>query len=172
MICHEMLSIFKIQKSRSVQVSALQYLCCAVGNEQDQRHKKQNQSQRTREIGGKDFPSVLAVDFGPSCKFGLVLGFESLLFVPPSAATIEVISNIRRTNDCHISPQRTRHLHRTAFPGTARMGGSGAVQARNTKVFLLKGKYSTNFLILSYSQPSHELLTKNKKKYKNLCDFT
>jgi hypothetical protein len=35
------------------------------------------------------------MDFSAKGKFGLVLGFESLLFVPPGSATIQVIPDIR-----------------------------------------------------------------------------
>jgi hypothetical protein len=79
-------------------------LCRAIGDQEDQRHKKQNQPQRTIEVGDKDLTSVLAVDFGPEGKFGLILGFKSLFFVPPGAATIEIISNIRRAYNSHFSP--------------------------------------------------------------------
>jgi hypothetical protein len=56
------------------------------------------------EVGGKDFASMLAVDFGPGGKFGLILRLEALFFIPPGAATVEIISNVRRADDSHFSP--------------------------------------------------------------------
>jgi len=47
---------------------------------------------------------VLAVDFGPGRKFGLILGLKSLFFVPPGAAAVEIISNVRGADDSHFSP--------------------------------------------------------------------
>src|SRR5215213_2712439 len=79
----------------------LENLHSAISNEQDHCHKNQNQSQRTHEIGGEDFSSMLAVDFYPKGKFSLVLGFESLFFIPPSPATIKIIPDIRRADHRH-----------------------------------------------------------------------
>ena len=47
---------------------------------------------------------MLAVDFGPGRELSLVLGLKSLFFVPPGAAAIKVISNVRRADDSHFSP--------------------------------------------------------------------
>jgi hypothetical protein len=41
------------------------------------------------------------VEFGPSGEFGLILGFQSLFAIPPGAAAVEVISNIRRSDYRH-----------------------------------------------------------------------
>jgi hypothetical protein len=68
---------------------------------------------------------MLAVEFSSGCEFSLVLGFETLLAIPPGTAAIEVIPNVRRADDWHFSPQR--------------------------KSFAVKANYSTNFLILSMS---------------------
>jgi len=43
----------------------------------------------------------LAMDFSPGRKFGFVLGLESLFFVPPGAAAVEVISNIGGADHGH-----------------------------------------------------------------------
>ena len=58
---------------------------------------------------------MLAVEFSSGCEFGLVLGFKSLLAVPPGTAAVKVIPNIRRADDWHFSPQRTLHLHLQAL---------------------------------------------------------
>ena len=84
--------------------SVLQNLSSAIGDQQDQSHKKQNHSQGTVECGSKNFTPVLPVDFSPGYKFSLVLRLESLLAVPPGAAAIEIISNVRGTDDRHVSP--------------------------------------------------------------------
>ena len=91
----------------------------AIGDQENQRRKQQDQSQRTCEAGCNYFPSMLAVDLGPGGKLGLILRFESLLAVPPGAATVEIVSNVRRADNGHGSPQN----------------------------FAVKAKYSTNFLI-------------------------
>ena len=44
---------------------------------------------------------MLAVEFGPSYEFGLVLGFESLPAIPPGAAAVQVVANVRRADDGH-----------------------------------------------------------------------
>ena len=85
---------------------------------------------------------MFAVDFGPKGKFSLVLGFESLLFVPPGPATIEVIPNIRRADDWHFSPQITLHLHLHVICLANHA-------SEHTKTFAIKAKYSTNFLIFT-----------------------
>jgi hypothetical protein len=63
---------------------------------------------------------MLSMDFRPRGELGLVLRLESLFAIPPGAAAIEIISNIRGADH--------GHLLTTAV--------------RNRKV-----KYSTNFLI-------------------------
>ncbi len=99
--------------------SALQNMRGAIGNQQDQGGKEQNQSQGTRQAGYNNFPSMLAVDFGPGCHLGLVLRFESFLAIPPGTTTVKIISNVGRADDGH------------AF----------------TTKFAVKAKYSTNFLV-------------------------
>jgi hypothetical protein len=47
---------------------------------------------------------VLAVDFGPSCKFSLILGLKALFAIPPGAAAIKIISNVRGADDRQFSP--------------------------------------------------------------------
>ena len=37
---------------------------------------------------------MLAVEFGACRHLGLVLGLDSLLFVPPRAAAVEVVPNV------------------------------------------------------------------------------
>ncbi len=81
--------------------SALQNSRGAIGDQENQCRKEQDQSQRTRQAGGDDFSTVLTVDFGPRGKLCLVLGFESLLAVSPGAATIQVVSDVRRADDGH-----------------------------------------------------------------------
>ncbi len=81
---------------------------------------------------------MLAVDFGPGGKLSLVLGFESLLFVPPGAATVEIVSDVRGADDRHtLSPQRFSYW---------------------------KGKYSTNFLNsiaeLRHAEAEYQVLQK------------
>ena len=87
---------------------------------------------------------MLAVEFSSSCEFGLVLGFKSLLAVPPGAAAIKVIPNIRRADDWHFSPLRTLHLHLHVICLANHAG-------EHTKSFAVKAKYSTNFLIFALS---------------------
>ena len=65
---------------------------------------------------------MLAVEFSSGCEFGLVLRFKALLAIPPGAAAIEIIPNIRRTDDWHFSPQRILHWHLHALQvGTQRV---------------------------------------------------
>jgi hypothetical protein len=64
---------------------------------------------------------MLAVDLRARREFSLVLGFESLPFVPPGTATVEIISDVRRADYWHFSLRK----------------------------FAIKAKYSTNFLILT-----------------------
>jgi len=61
-----------------------------------------------------------AMDLCPGSEFRLVLRLESLFAIPPGAAAIEIISNVRRADD--------RHIFTTGYR-------------------LRKIKYSTNFLI-------------------------
>ena len=63
---------------------------------------------------------MLSMDFRPRCKLGLILRFEALFAIPPGAAAIEIIANVRGAD------------HRHVF----------TIAARNRKV-----KYSTIFLI-------------------------
>lgn len=72
----------------------LEEACRAIGDQQNQREHYQNQSNRPREAGSEDFPSMLAVEFGACRHFGLVLGFDPLLFVPPRAAAVEVVPDV------------------------------------------------------------------------------
>jgi hypothetical protein len=84
--------------------SVLQNLSSTVGDQQDQRDEKQDQSQGTIESRGKDLAPMLAVDFGPCGELGLILRFEALFLVPPGAAAVEIISNVRGADDWHFSP--------------------------------------------------------------------
>jgi hypothetical protein len=79
---------------------------------------------------------MLAVDFGSGCEFGLVLGFKSLLAVPPGAAAIEVIPNIRRADDCHFSPQRTLHLHPVRAGSLPGREGLQALQVSTRRILM------------------------------------
>jgi hypothetical protein len=63
---------------------------------------------------------MLAVDLGPGGKLGLVLGFKPLFTIPPGAAAIQIISNVRGADYGHLL---------------------------TTEFRLRKIKYSTNFLI-------------------------
>ena len=47
---------------------------------------------------------MLAVDLGPGGEFRLIFRLESLFAIPPSAAAIEVISNVRGADNRHVSP--------------------------------------------------------------------
>jgi len=98
-VCHEI--------AKTCQVW-LQDLRGAISNKQDQGNKEESQSQGTRQIRGKDFPSVLAVDFGPGRKFGPILRLKSLLAIPPGAPAVEIVSNIRRADDSHIFSFRSQ----------------------------------------------------------------
>ena len=82
---------------------------------------------------------MLAMDFCPKGEFGLVLGFKSLLLVPPGTVTIEVVPDIRGADDGHIRSPWYLHRH-YSLRSVASEGAS-----ENGKGW--KGKYSTNFLI-------------------------
>jgi hypothetical protein len=60
------------------------------------------------------------MDLCPRCQFGLILRLETLFAIPPGAAAIEIISNVRGAYHRHILTTGCR---------------------------LRKFKYSTNFLI-------------------------
>lgn len=72
----------------------LKDLCGAICDQHDQCYEKQHQPHRPREAGGEHLPPMPAVEFGTYRHFGLVLGFDSLLLVPPRAAAVEVVSDI------------------------------------------------------------------------------
>jgi hypothetical protein len=59
------------------------------------------------------------MDLGAGCHLGLVLRFKAFLTIPPGAATVEVIANVRGADNGHTC----------------------------TTKFSVKVKYSTNFLI-------------------------
>ena len=44
---------------------------------------------------------MLGVEVGPCRQLGLVRRFDSLFFVPPGAAAIEIGSNFRSTDNVH-----------------------------------------------------------------------
>lgn len=44
---------------------------------------------------------MLTVEFGTGRHFGLVLGLDSLLLVPPRAATVEVVSDVGGADNSH-----------------------------------------------------------------------
>jgi len=44
---------------------------------------------------------MLFVEVRPGCKFDLILGGSPGLAIPPRAATVQVISNIRGSNRAH-----------------------------------------------------------------------
>ncbi len=67
----------------------------AIRNEHNQGDHQQDHPNCAREAGCKDLASVFVVQFRSSHKLGLVRRFDTLLFVPPGAATVEVISNVR-----------------------------------------------------------------------------
>jgi hypothetical protein len=49
---------------------------------------------------------MLLMEFGPCREFDLILGFDSLLAIPPGAAAIEIISNVRGADNRHINGLR------------------------------------------------------------------
>ena len=84
-----------------MRIGGLENFCGAIGYQQNQGKHYKNQANRPREGGGEDFPPVLAVEFGACRHFGLVLGFDSLLLVPPGAAAVEVVSDVGGADDSH-----------------------------------------------------------------------
>ena len=77
---------------------------------------------------------MLAVDFGPCRELGLIFGLKALLAIPPGAAAIEIISNVRGTDNGHLLTTEFRLRKVT--------------KCRKSKVTRqARGKYSTNFLI-------------------------
>ena len=45
---------------------------------------------------------MLSVDFRPRGKLGLIFRLESLFAIPPGAAAIEIISNVRGADHGHV----------------------------------------------------------------------
>jgi hypothetical protein len=82
----------------------------AISDKQDQRDKKQDHSHGTGDAGYQDSASVPAVDFRSCGKLGLILGLKALRFVPPGAATVEIVTDIRRADHWHFAPPRLGKL--------------------------------------------------------------
>jgi hypothetical protein len=76
----------------------------AVGGEQGQCDEQQDQSRCTGQGGGQDLAPMLLMELGPGGQFGTIIRFDTLFAIPPGAAAVEVIPNIRRADDRHGSP--------------------------------------------------------------------
>jgi len=66
---------------------------------------------------------MLTVDFGPCYELGLILRLNPLFAIPPGAAAIKIISNIRGADHGHLL---------------------------TTEFRIRSVKYSTNFLLLTW----------------------
>jgi hypothetical protein len=126
-----------------------------VGNkfQKDDGDQQQDKSHHAVQGGGQHLTSMLVVELGPRRQFGPVLGFQSLLAIPPGAPAVQVISNIRGADDRHSSPFRVEkesiaqifyfeapalRLHRVPFANLTRAVVCEIFPTPNEKTFLEK----------------------------------
>src|SRR5829696_1182091 len=108
--------------------SGSNHLRGAVCNKNYDSNHQQDESKRTREIGGQYLASMFLVEFSPGGEFNLIFRFDPLFAIPPGTATVQITSNVRGADNRHsFSP-----------PG------------------IVCRKYSTNFLISSHLKSAND----------------
>ncbi len=76
----------------------------AVGGEKSEGNEKEDQAGSPGQSGGQDLASMPLMELGAGSQLGAVIRFDALFAIPPGAAAVEVIPDIRGADDRHNSP--------------------------------------------------------------------